>query len=612
MSFPRQTEIRWREGAVDALLAASAPPPSGRVLAVAIDRASLSAVGPWPWPHDTIAALVSRVSTAGPAAIGVDILLPQPASGEADRALADAVAAGRVALGFLMSDSVMAGRLVPAPIVVIGAPPHLLVWQAPGAVLPGRRLVRAAGGLGAISLEIGPDGAIHNVPLFVLAGGVALPGLAADLVRLSQGASAFLLDSVDNVVRVGDVDLPLGPDSRLRIRPTRPDKWATRTTSAADVLAGRVAPEQLRGRVVLIGATPPALGSFWRTAVSADTSSLQIEADAVETMLSGHVPYRPAWAWRAEACAALALAAIAMVAAVELAPLTALAAALTGCLLYAMGAASALLRWDVVIDPVTPPALGLMVAAASGLVTVSDARRFARRMRNRFEQHLSPAVVARIADRLDLPRLADERRDITALFTDLEGFTQAADRLDPATLVGLLNRYFEVVVGVVLEHGGTVDKIVGDGVHAIFNAPADLPDHPRRAVECALAIVSRTRDFARQPEICGHGLDRTRIGVETGPVVVGEIGGTTRLDYTAHGTAINTAARLEGLNKQLGSTICVGPVCRARVHAVSFRSLGIVEVRGRGPLALFEPLGAVPVSPEPTPALPPPGPVASV
>ena len=135
-----------------------------------------------------------------------------------------------------------------------------------------------------------------------------------------------------------------------------------------------------------------------------------------------------------------------------------------------------------------------------------------------------------------------------------------------------------------------IDKIVGDGLHALFNAPLDLEDHPQRAVECAIAIQAWSEGFRRRAPTAAIQLGRTRIGIETGPVVVGDVGIRSKLDYTAHGDSINMAARLEACNKELGSAICVGPGAAARCDAALLRPLGQLAVRGRPELiTVFEP-----------------------
>ncbi|MEQ1956815.1 adenylate/guanylate cyclase domain-containing protein [Mesorhizobium sp. CN2-181] len=183
-----------------------------------------------------------------------------------------------------------------------------------------------------------------------------------------------------------------------------------------------------------------------------------------------------------------------------------------------------------------------------------------------------------------LVRLEGEAREITALFTDIEDFTAMTERSEARKLVALLDDYLDEVTRTVLAHGGMVEKIVGDGVHAIFNAPLDLPEHPRHAFECAIAILAISEDVRSRPLARELGLGRTRIGIETGPVIVGDVGGGRKLDYTAHGTAMNTAARLEAANKALGSSICIGPNAAERLDPKCLHSLGAIALRGRSGL----------------------------
>jgi adenylate cyclase len=216
-------------------------------------------------------------------------------------------------------------------------------------------------------------------------------------------------------------------------------------------------------------------------------------------------------------------------------------------------------------------------------------------MQSRFEQHLAPAVVRRILERPGMLKLSGEWREVTALFTDIEGFTAMTHHIDPAILVNTLDNYFEGMATIIIAHGGMIDKIVGDAVHALFNAPNDLKDHPRKAVECAIALRSWSEVFRRRPEVATIGFGRTRIGLETGPAIVGDVGIRAKLDYTAHGDAVNVAARLEAANKELGSSICVGPVAASRCDQSLLRPLGRIIVRGRDcAMMVFEPWSRTP------------------
>ena len=142
----------------------------------------------------------------------------------------------------------------------------------------------------------------------------------------------------------------------------------------------------------------------------------------------------------------------------------------------------------------------------------------------------------------------------------------------------------------IIAHGGMVDKFVGDAVHAMFNVPLDQDNHARQAVACALAIGKWTETFRQTPLAQKLGFGRTRIGIETGEAIVGDIGLGSKLDYTAHGVVMNTAARMESANKIFGSTICLGPQVAQRCESGSVRPLGTIDVRGLSkPLTIFEP-----------------------
>lgn len=228
-----------------------------------------------------------------------------------------------------------------------------------------------------------------------------------------------------------------------------------------------------------------------------------------------------------------------------------------------------------------------------GLVSVLEDVTNERRIKSAFGQYLAPAVIEQLLADPDGLRLGGEKREVTAMFTDIENFTRLSEAVDPSELVKLLNEYFDGACEIVLRHGGTIDKIVGDSLHVLFNAPADQPDHADRAVRCAIELQAFSQQLARQRAEEAYRLGRTRIGVNTGECVVGNFGGAARFDYTAHGDAINTAARLEGANKYLGTTVCVSEATRrqCRSPGQAFRPVGSLRLKGKTEsIAVFEPV----------------------
>ena len=205
-------------------------------------------------------------------------------------------------------------------------------------------------------------------------------------------------------------------------------------------------------------------------------------------------------------------------------------------------------------------------------------------------RYFSPNLVSRLADNPALFRVGGERKELSFVFTDLEGFTSLVESTDPAVVVPLLNGYLDELIQVAFRHEGTVDKIVGDAVHVIFGAPVTQPDHAERAVNCALEMDEVAQSYrARLADKAKLGV--TRIGVNSGLAIVGNFGGDALFDYTAHGDAINIAARLEGANKYLGIRICVSADTAGQIRDFGGRPIGKLWLKGkREGTEAFEPL----------------------
>jgi adenylate cyclase len=180
---------------------------------------------------------------------------------------------------------------------------------------------------------------------------------------------------------------------------------------------------------------------------------------------------------------------------------------------------------------------------------------------------------------------------MTYIFTDIADFTTMSEGLESKELARVLNAYLDAVTNVVLRHEGMVDKFIGDAVFAIFNAPMDLADHPERAVRCALEIDTVAQAFSQEQKAAGIGFGHTRIGIHTGPAVIGNFGSSTRFNYTAQGDAVNVASRLEALNKHFGTRLCVSGATRELCKQTAFRPIASVVLKGKTvPVEVWEPL----------------------
>lgn len=222
----------------------------------------------------------------------------------------------------------------------------------------------------------------------------------------------------------------------------------------------------------------------------------------------------------------------------------------------------------------------------------AEARRLAaERAHAALARYFSPNLARRLAESGRAQDLGGERREVSAVFTDIAGFTALVESLEPAALAALLNAYLAGMTDIVFAHGGTVAKLMGDGMLLLFGAPDEQPDHAARAVAAALALDAFAEAFRAGRAAAGVALGVTRIGVHSGAALVGDFGGGRHFDYTAYGETINLAQRLEGANKALGTRLLVSGATAARIAGFQGRPAGELLLRGlRRPIAAFEPL----------------------
>lgn len=338
----------------------------------------------------------------------------------------------------------------------------------------------------------------------------------------------------------------------------------------------------VRGKIVVVGASAASLGDLHATS----TTGLdlmpgpEIQAEATATVLDGF-PLRSTPGW-IDVALVVVLGFAMPVLAQRLRALLALVAGATLLVLFAVGAQVAFDRgW--IVQVTYPLAAGLLTLGSTAALLGVSAAYERERVRDVFSRFVPESVVGEVLDAADGARLGGVRRQGTVMFSDLRGFTSFAENLEPDGVIEILNRYLTEMSDAILDHGGTLVSYMGDGIMAVFGAPIEQPDHAGRALAAARAMLERLQQFNSwlRDEGLGEGF-RMGIGLNSGPVMSGNVGSERRLEYTAIGDTTNTAARLEGMTKGTPHQLFVADTTRRLLDAdAGLVEVGEHEVRGR-------------------------------
>lgn len=593
---------------------------------VDIDEESLNRLGQWPWPRSRLADLVQRLEEMGAAAIVFDMLFAEPDRTSpvnllrtwknapppevwADRVedydaqLAQAIRDGPTVTGFALVPSEQPKRPTrQAAFAYVGGDPRPFLPSFHGAVTSMPMIEDAAAGNGALNVGIAAGGVIRRVPLLAVMDDEIYPSLSAEALRVAQSVSTYIVKMAGSGgeasyggqtgithVRIGAYIVPTDSRGQVWVYYTPPR--ADRYVPAWELFEGDAHAQAIRGAVVLIGSTATGLQDLHATSLGIAVPGVSIHARVIEQIMLGVHLTRPDWAQGAEILLMVGLAALVLALGARIG---AMWTAVIGSL--AIGAAF-LASWyafrahRILLDPLYPAATVLVIYTVFSLIRTLHTERDQRWIRKAFASYMSPTLVKQLVDNPQHLRLSGERRDLTFLFTDLEGFTSLVEQTEPSVVVPVINEYLDGMVRIAFRHNGTVDKVIGDALHIMFGAPVADPDHAAHAVACALDVDCFAQAFASRKHQEGIAFGRTRIGVNSGSAIVGNFGGELKFDYTAHGDAINTAARLEGANKYLGTRVCVSEHTVAQCPEFSGRPAGRLLLKGKSrPIGVFEPL----------------------
>jgi adenylate cyclase len=588
--------------------------PSSRVKLILLDRASLDWAQQenpdwgWPWPREVYSVIPAFCARAGARALAIDVLFTEPSARGVpdDEALGQGLRAGTPTVMAAMSGGMRKAwpDYVPRPDLQVDLP---AMAQDVNLSFPVPEIAAGTAAMGHVSGSADPDGVFRRIETFRRFDRVAIPtlGLAAWLcppsswtdpnalqdpnARATAAAAPPRVTVSGRQLRVGDKVVPLDRQGRtilrFRGREGLPEAFSLAAVIQSELRlqsgeAPVLSPEVFKDCYVFVGYSAPGLLDLRPTPVNPKCPGVVLHATFVDNLLTD--------SFIAESPASMVIPGVllaALAAAISLTyggkwwqagPLAILwlAAPLAiGFAAYARG------LWWPVVAQTGGSAMGMVGALTANYWTEGRQKAF---IKQAFRHYLSGDVIERIIRDPKHLQLGGEKRELTIMFTDLAGFSTFSEKLGPVELTTLLNDYLTEMTDIIMEEGGTLDKYEGDAIIAFWNAPLGQADHAVRACRAAMRCQRRLTEL-RDGFLQRTGATlRMRIGLNTGDVVVGNMGSRKRFNYTILGDAANLASRLEGANKAFGTeTMVSGSTWRQASSEFRGRKLADLRVVGR-------------------------------
>ncbi|MGY4574310.1 CHASE2 domain-containing protein [Bradyrhizobium pachyrhizi] len=590
------------------------------VTIVDIDEKSLAdpRLGQWPWPRTRLADIVTNLTRLGAVVIAFDAVFSEPDRLNPDIAadtfssldeemrarlrqlpsndsiMAEAIKNSRVVLGESGGPNVRADlneKLPVTGLAMLGEEPQPFMFMFPGLLRNVPVLEEAAAGRGLFTIRPERDGIVRRVPMIMVAQGITMPSLSFEMLRVASGSGTILIKADKAGIKslgLKGFAIPTDLHGQLWIHYARRDPSIY--VSAVDVLDGRVSPDRIAGKLIVIGTSATGLNDIKTTPVTPAMPGVEVHAQVLESALTGDVVSQPNYGIGIEFFAALIMGLLVIAFAPKFGPITLVAvggmfaSVLIGTSWYFYSQHRLLIDFTYPLMSTTAIYLTLIFSA---FVREQQQR---RQIRSQFVQYMSPALVEQLAQSPERLVLGGEEREMTIMFSDMRGFTSISEtyKSNPQGLTALMNRFLTPLSNAILARKGTIDKYMGDAIMAFWNAPLDDKQHQLNACDAALDMLERVDDLNREREQeakdGGHVYVPLNIGVglNTGSCVVGNMGSDVRFDYSVFGDSVNLASRLEGQSKEYGFPIIVGSKTALAVkEKLAILELDFIMVKGK-------------------------------
>ena len=590
--------------------------PEDPVVIIDIDDRALAEIGQWPWSRNQLANLTNQAYAA--AALGFDIVFAEPdrtnpknliasyslneeltkeliALPSNDELFAEAIENhGTVILGQALNNKeINKPAKAKFGLVTQGDDPKQFVTNYLGAQSNIKLLNSLAQGVGSMSIG-NNDAIVRQLPTFESIGDQLVPSLALEMTRVAVGASTFQIKSSNasseeaygaqtgiNNIKLGPLTIPTTPEGNVWVyfAPTK----NIPTVSAGDVISGLIPPDFFEGKVALVGTSAAGLLDLRSTPTEKNIPGVTIIAQFIQQIFANEFLQRPDWLFGAEFLAGLVLAVLITLSIQALGPIGGLSILITGSG-GIIGSSYYFFKSKLfLVDPISPLIIALSVYVAVTFFNFLFTELERSRVRGAFAQYLSPEMVNRLAESSESLVLGGERKEMTFLFSDIRGFTKISEQYkdDPEALTQLINQLLTVLSNSILEHGGTIDKYMGDCIMAFWNAPTDQAEHRQLAIKAAHSMNDALDEFNLEVE---GNLDfklEIGIGINSGNCIVGNMGSDKRFDYTVLGDAVNLASRLESQSSNYGLHMIVGENTYMDDSAFTMIEIDKIAVKGK-------------------------------
>jgi adenylate cyclase len=521
------------------------------IYTVNIDDATLDRYGQWPFKRDQYANLIAQLYAHNAGLVVWDIMMPESDRLGGDKALAETLKDHPVILANAPSQ-VSKNKAKKPGSAVIGAENIKTLQNYPGVIANIPLLEDAAVGVGMINTLPEIDGVNRRLPLFLSYNNEVYPSLPLEVLRVMSGDSTFQVKLNENGVEKMRIPSfrPIATDSLGQI-------WIDWSQKANQVSAVNL-PKDFKKAIVIVGTSAAGIGNPVATSLGSVWPQ-DMQAAVIGTLVNNVNIERPDWAPGAELLALILISLIILFLSrwvyVGLGVGVILLASIVPVSMYLFD------TYKILFDAVVPVAGGVLVMLhAYGVKFISEFLQ-KQQIKKQFGTYLSPAMVEKLQKDPSLLKLGGETRELSIMFTDVRGFTTISEHYgkDVQGLTQIMNRYMTAMTSKIIENEGTLDKYIGDAQMAFWNAPLDDKDHAINAVKTGLVMLEDLDEFNKEiakENIPAFGMG---LGINTGDVVVGNMGSVQRFDYTCLGDSVNLASRLEGQSKNYGVRIVLGP-----------------------------------------------------